>query len=98
MSDIEQKTESAARTFQERVINTSDVIWQSLAAVIDGQDDDEAKERLEALDVDQLRLFHFQLDRIRTLTYNVRYFKMKRIDEAAKQEHEAEVKREESES
>lgn len=81
------------KTFPERPIGTSGVIWQALAAVIDGMDDDEAKDRLEALTVEELRVFHFQLDRIRTLTYNVRYQKMKAADAQAKEEHDAGVNR-----
>ena len=79
------------KTLPEREINTSGVVWQALAAVIDGMDDGEAAERLEMLQPEELRVFHFQLDRIRTLTRNIRFRKMKEAEDAAKQEHESEV-------
>lgn len=81
------------KTFAERTIETSGVIWQALAAVIDGMDDDEAAERLEALNPEQLRVFHFQLDRIRTLTRNIRFRKMREADGEAKEEHESGVRK-----
>lgn len=85
------------KTFPERKIDASQVIWQALAAVIDGMNDGEAKERLEALTPDQLRTFHFQLDRIRTMTRDIRFRKMREADDAAKHEHESGVKRSEGE-
>jgi hypothetical protein len=79
-------TDNAA--FPERKIDASQVIWQALAAVIDGMNDEEAAERLETLTPEQLRIFHFQLDRIRAMTGRIRSRKMKEADAAAKQEHE----------
>lgn len=79
------------KMFAERTINMSSAVWQALAAVIDGMDDDEAGERLEALTPEELRMFHFQLDRIRTLTRNIRFRKMREAEEEAKEQHEAEV-------
>lgn len=88
----EESTEET-RVLPEREIKTSGVIWQALAAVIDGMDDEEAKLRLEALNPEELRVFHFQLDRIRTLTRDIRFRKMREADEAAKGEHDAGVKK-----
>lgn len=85
------------KTFQERQIESSKMIWQALAAVIDGMNDNEAAERLETLTPDDLRIFHFQLDRIRAMTRNIRFRKMREADEAAKLEHESEVKKPEGE-
>ena len=75
-----------------REIDTSQPVWQALSAVIDGMDDNEAKERLETLTPDELRTFHFQLDRIRTLTRDIRFRKMREEDLSAKRDHEAGVK------
>lgn len=98
IEDEQDAGEVEIKIFTERQIDSSLVIWQALAAVIDGMDDDEAAERLEALSPEELRVFHFQLDRIRTITRNVRFRKMKDADDAAKVEHETGVKRTEGES
>lgn len=99
-TEVESTADGGAvnlKTFPERKIEASPVIWQALAAVIDGMDDEEAGDRLEALTPEELRVFHFQLDRIRTLTRNIRFRKMREADEAAKEEHEAGVKKTEGE-
>jgi hypothetical protein len=98
MSEDATANDTETKVYPERQIGTSGVVWQALSAVIDGKDDVEAKERLGALTIDELRDFHFQLDRIRTLTYNVRYRKMKEADERARAEHLASVRKAELEA
>lgn len=72
------------------------VPYQAFAAVIAGYDDD-VKMWLEEMSIEELRIFHFQLDRIRTLCRNVREQKMAVADAVAKAEHEASVVRAEGE-
>lgn len=93
-SDTAEGEGAAAQiTFPERTIESSKVTWQALAAVIDGMNDEEAAARLEALNPEELRSFHFELDRIRTITRNVRFRKMRDADLAAKEAHESSVKK-----
>jgi len=81
------------KTFPERDIDSSNTVWQVLAAIIDGNDDVEATERLNTLGIEQLRIFRFQVDRARQLVYNVQGRKMREAEEALRQEHESTVKK-----
>jgi hypothetical protein len=84
--------------FPAREIDTEQVVWQALAAVIDGKDDNEAKERLRALGVTELRVFRFQVDRMRTLVYNVQKEKMQEHELEERLKHEAEVNKPQDEA
>ena len=73
-----------------RELGNPHIEYQAFAAVVDGYDND-AQAWLEKLSIEELRVLHFQIDRIRTLTRNVREHKMAMRDAELKIEHEANV-------
>jgi hypothetical protein len=81
-------------TPQTRPLGEPHLTYQAFAAVLAGHDD-EVGMWLEMMTIDELRIFHFQLDRIRTLCRNVRSAKMRMAEAQAKAEHEATVVRSE---
>ena len=79
------QAEQTGTSLQDHQLGNPPVQYQSFAAVLAGNDE-EAATRLRALDFEPLRLFHFQIDRLRQIVYRIRKEKFDEAEARAKLE------------